>query len=99
MYSKAANNEKSTEMLLVYMAMNKGTALADAAGAAKGAKAGSAAANTLGAMGAPDKVLEWDDSAGGGKLQTWVYPGKQLAFTFNAAGVLIRKSDWSAAKK
>lgn len=98
-YSKAANNEKSTEMLLVYMAMNKGTALADAAGAAKGAKAGSAAANTLGAMGAPDKVLEWDDSAGGGKLQTWVYPGKQLAFTFNAAGVLIRKSDWSAAKK
>ena len=98
-YSKGGNNDKSTEMLLVYMAMNKGTAVADAAGTAKGAKAGSAAANTLGAMGAPDKVLEWDDSSGGGKLQTWVYSGKQLAFTFNAAGVLIRKSDWSAAKK
>jgi tetratricopeptide (TPR) repeat protein len=98
-YSKAGNNAKSTEMLIVFMAMNKGNALPDPAGIAKAAKAGSAAGNTMAAMGAPDKVLEWDDTSGGGHLQTWVYATKQLAFTFNAAGVLVQKSDWTAAKK
>lgn len=98
-YSKAGNNPKSTEMLFVYMAMNKGTAMADPAGAVKAAKAGTAAANTLSAMGAPEKVLEWDDTETSTKLQTWVYGAKQVAFTFNAAGALVQKSDWTAAKK
>jgi Flp pilus assembly protein TadD len=98
-YSKAGNNPKSTEMLIVYMAMSKGAAAADPAGKAKGAKAGSAAANTLSAMGTPDKVLEWEDTSGGGSLQTWVYVAKKQAFTFNAAGLLVQKSDWSAAAK
>jgi len=99
-YSKAGNNVKSTEMLMIYLAMDKGTAAADAAGAAKAAKAGSAATNTLGAMGSPDKVLDWEyDSR---KLQTWLYSGKKQAFTFDsAAGSLVQKSDWNppAAKK
>lgn len=98
-YSKAGNNPKSTEMLIVYMAMSKGTVAADPAATAKAAKAGSAAANTLGAMGNPDKVLQWEDTGGGGALQTWVYGAKRQAFTFNTAGLLVQKSDWSAAKK
>jgi Flp pilus assembly protein TadD len=98
-YSKASNGAKSTEMLIVYMAMNKGVPMPDPAAAAKAAKAGSAAANTLAAMGTPDKVLEWDDSSTGGKLQTWFYGAKSVAFTFNAAGVLVQKSDWNPAKK
>src|SRR6185503_19419481 len=53
-YSKAGNNAKSTEMLMVFMAMNAGKENADAAAAAKAAKAGSAAANTAASMGAPD---------------------------------------------
>ena len=97
-YSKAGNNPKSTEMLIVYMAMSKGTAAADAAVASKSAKAGSAAANTAGSMGTPDKVFDWDDQSGSGKLQTWVYAKKQQAFTFNSAGALVQKSDWSATK-
>lgn len=98
-YSKAGDNAKSTEMLLVYMAMSKGKPVADPAATAKGARAGSAAASTLASLGAPPQVLEWDDSSGGGKLQTWMYGAKQQAFTFNAAGVLVQKSDWTAAKK
>lgn len=98
-YSKAGNNAKSTEMLLYYMAMSKGKPAADAAGTAKAAKAGSPAANTVTSMGAPDKVLEWENTDTGGTLQTWVYVTKRVAFTFNAAGQLVQKSDWSMAKK
>jgi tetratricopeptide (TPR) repeat protein len=98
-YSKAGNAPKSTEMLIVYMSMSKGTAKPDAVGAAKAAKAGTAAANTASAMGMPDKVYEWDDTTSGGKLQTWIYGAKSQAFTFNAAGALVQKSDWTAPKK
>ena len=98
-YSKAGNNAKSTEMLFVYMSMNKGKPAADPAAVAGAAKPGTAAANTLKAVGTPDRVYEWDDTDTGTKLQTWVYRTKQLAFTFNAAGVLVQKSDWTAAKK
>ena len=96
-YSKAGNNAKSTEMLMVFMAMNSGKENADPAGAAKAAKAGSAAANTGAAMGAPDKVLDWDSE--GRKLQTWIFNGKKQAFTFDATGgmTLVQKSDWSTA--
>lgn len=99
-YSKAGNNTKSTEMLMIYLAMDKGAAAPDAAAAAKASKAGSAAANTLGAMGSPDKVLAWDyDNR---KLQTWLFSSKRQAFTFDSgAGTLVQKSDWNApaAKK
>lgn len=99
-YSKSGNNAKSTEMLMVYLAMDKGVPATDAPAAAKRAKAGSAAANTLGAMGSPDKVLDWEyDNR---KLQTWLFSGKRQAFTFDSgAGTLVQKSDWNAptAKK
>ncbi len=96
-YSKANNNAKATEMLMVYMAMNNGKPSGDAKSAAKGAaKAGSGAANTLGAMGDPEAVYEWTSE--GKSLQTWVYPAKKQSFTFDAtAGTLVQKSDWNTA--
>lgn len=95
-YSKAGNNAKSTEELMVYMAMNTGKEAADAAATAKAAKAGSPAASTLASMGAPEKSFDWESDAR--KLQTWVYFAKKQAFTFDAAAgmTLVQKSDWSA---
>ncbi|MFN8586930.1 MAG: tetratricopeptide repeat protein [Candidatus Eisenbacteria bacterium] len=97
-YSKQNNNARMTEMMFVYLALNSGTPAADAAATAKGAKAGSAAANTVASLGAPEKVMTWTDNTAG-TLQTWIYTGKKQAFTFNAAGVLVQKSDWSFGKK
>lgn len=97
-YSKQNNNPRMTEMMFMYLALNNGTPAADAAVAAKAAKAGSAAANTGTAMGAPERVLNWTDNTAG-PLQTWVYGAKKLAFTFNSAGALVQKSDWSFGKK
>ncbi|MBI5170702.1 MAG: hypothetical protein HZA61_14530 [Candidatus Eisenbacteria bacterium] len=97
-YSKQSNNTRMTEMMFVYLALNSGTAAPDAAATAKGAKAGSAAANTAASMGMPERVLMWTDNTAGA-LQTWVYGTKKIAFTFNAAGVLVQKSDWSFGKK
>ena len=96
-YSKAGNNAKSTEMLMVYMAMNSGKVNADPAAAVKSAKAGSPAANTATSMGSPDKVLDWDSE--GRKLQTWIFTAKKQGFTFDASGgmALVQKSDWSTA--
>ena len=96
-YSKAGNNPKSTEMLMVFMAMNTGKEGPDAAAAAKTAKAGSAAASTLASIGPPDKVFEWESD--NRKLQTWLYFSKKLGFTFDvAAGMtLVQKSDWSTS--
>src|SRR5262249_4484121 len=96
-YSKAGNAGKSTEALMVYMAMNGGKESADAASAAKAAKAGSPAASTFTSMGPPDKVLDWGSDAP--QLQTWLYGAKKQGFTFDAgAGMtLVQKSDWSGA--
>jgi tetratricopeptide (TPR) repeat protein len=96
-YSKAGNNAKSTEMLMVYMALNTGTTGADAAAAAKTPKAGSPAASTLASMGAPESVYQWESD--GRKLQTWMYTAKKQAFTFDSgAGMtLVQKSDWSGS--
>lgn len=97
-YSKAGNSAKATEMLMVYMAMNNGKANADAAAAAKTtAKAGTAAANTLSALGgSPDAVFDWESE--GKKLQTWMFTAKKQSFTFDSStGVLVQKSDWGTA--
>lgn len=97
-YSKQGNSPKMTEMMFVYLPMANGTLQPDAAVAAKaGAKPGTAAANTLASMGAPDKVYNWTDNAAGA-LQTWMYSAKKLAFTFGASGALAQKSDWNAKK-
>jgi tetratricopeptide (TPR) repeat protein len=91
-YSKANNNPKSTELLMMYMAMQNGKA-GDASGSVP---AGSAADNTKKAMGAPEKVYDWESS--GQKLQTWMYLKKKQGFTFDAGKgfSLVQKSDWSA---
>jgi tetratricopeptide (TPR) repeat protein len=99
-YSKAGNNSKSTEMLMVFMAMNSGKVKEGpdaAAAAAKAAKPGSAAASTLASMGSTDKVFDWESD--NRKLQTWLYITKKLAFTFDvAAGMtLVQKSDWATS--
>ena len=94
-FSKAGNNQKSTEALMMYMAMNTGKESADPAAAAKAYKAGTAAAGTQASNGSPDKVFDWESD--GRKLQTWVYFAKKLGFTFDGAGVLVQKSDWSTA--
>ena len=96
-YSKAGNNAKSTEMLMVYMAMNSGKPNGNVAAAVKAAKAGSPAASTAAAMGAPEAVYDWESD--GRKLQSWVYTVKKQAFTFDtAAGMtLVQKSDWGTA--
>jgi tetratricopeptide (TPR) repeat protein len=93
-YSKAGNSGKSTEMLMVFMAMNTGKANAAAAATAKAAKAGSPAASTFASLGAPDAVYDWESD--GRKLQTWVYAAKKLAFAFDTGGsmALVQKSDW-----
>jgi hypothetical protein len=77
------------------MAMNAGKENGDVAAAVKSAKAGSAAANTAAAMGAPDKVFDWESD--GRKLQTWMYAAKKQSFTFDVANgmALVQKSDWS----
>jgi len=94
-YSKAGNNTKSAEMLMVFMSMKSGKENPDPAGAAKAAKAGSPAASTLAAQGPPDKVYDWESD--NRKLQTWLYTAKKLGFTFDASGgfTLVQKSDWS----
>lgn len=95
-YYKAGNSPKSAELTMVYLAMDKGTAAADAAAAAKAAKAGSAAANTAASLGAPTQVFDWDYDTH--KYQTWIYTAKKQAFTFDVGTgmTLVQKSDWSA---
>ena len=88
-YSKAGNNPKSTESLMVYMAMNAGKTNPDPAGTAKAAKAGSPAASLLASLGPPEAVYDWESDAR--KLQTWKYDTKKQAYTFDAGtGALVR---------
>lgn len=97
-YSKANNNLKTAEMMFIYLPLANGTPAADPKKAATdSAKPGTGAANTLSAMGAPDKVMNWSDNAAG-PLQTWFYTAKKLAFTFNAKGLMVQKSDWNPKK-
>lgn len=96
-YGKLNNAGKSSEMLILSIAMDRGTAAGDPAATAKAAKAGSGAANTFTALGAPDAVYDW--AAESRKHQTWIYQAKKQAFTFDvAAGMtLVQKSDWSSS--
>lgn len=94
-YTKAGNNNKATEELMVYLALEKGQAVADAAGTAKGAREGSAAAKTLATDGAPEQVTKWSADAEG-NYETWFYWARHRAYTFKG-GSLVTRSDWSAA--
>ena len=92
-YTRCGNNAKGTEELVVFIALDRGQAAADAAAAAKEAKQGSEAAKTLAADGVPEAVYNW--TADNQKWATWIYWDKKRAFTFGDTGVLSQKSDWS----
>jgi tetratricopeptide (TPR) repeat protein len=90
-YTKMQNNAKSTEELMVFLALNNGKPVADPAGQAKAAPAGSAAAKTLASMGAPEDVIPW--TVDQQKIESWFYWKKNQAFHFQS-GALYGKSDW-----
>ena len=94
-YSKAGNNPKSTEELMVYLSLQQGQTDPDPGKTAKAAKAGSAAAGALASLGAPDQINAWEGD--GQKYSTWYYWTKKQALHFNADGGLAMKSDWSTA--
>ncbi len=92
-YNKAGDSKKTTQLYMVFLAMQRGTVL-EGAKAAEAAKAGSAAANTKTSLGTPDKAYEWETD--GQKLVTWTYFSKKQAYTFETASMgLIQKSDWT----
>jgi tetratricopeptide (TPR) repeat protein len=93
-YTKAGNNGKATEELMVYLAMQNGQPSADPVAAAKEAREGSAAARTLASDGNPDQVISW--VADKDTYETWFFWAKKRAYTFKA-GSLVTKSDWSVA--
>jgi len=93
-YTKADMNPKATEHLMVFLALDKGQAVADAAARTKAAAAGSGAAKTLASDGTPEELYAWE--AESQKYETWFYWKKGVAYTFNG-GSIVTKSDWSAA--
>jgi tetratricopeptide (TPR) repeat protein len=92
-YTKAGNNAKGTEELMVYLALSKGQQVPDVAAQAKQAPAGSNAAKTLASMGNPEQINLWQ--AEQDKFESWFYWSKRSAYHFKS-GVLVQKSDWSA---
>ena len=96
-YTKMQNNAKSTEELMVYLALQNGKPVADPAAAAQAtaqaAPAGSAAAKTLATMGTPEEVIPW--TVDQQKIESWFYWKKNQAFHFQN-GAIYGKSDWGA---
>jgi Flp pilus assembly protein TadD len=92
-YARAENQPKSYEEMVVYIALERGTAAESAADAAKKAPANSDAAKALVAQGAPEELRYWE--ADGQKYETWIYWSKNLALTFRV-GQQVAKSDWGA---
>jgi Flp pilus assembly protein TadD len=92
-YTRCGNNARGTDELMVYLAMQNGKPVADAAAEAKAAKQGTDAAKTLASDGVPEAVFQWE--ADNQKFQTWFYWGKKKAVAFSDAGAITRKSDWS----
>jgi tetratricopeptide (TPR) repeat protein len=91
-YTKMGNNPKSTEELMVYLALQNGKPVDDPAARAKAAAAGSAAAKTLAANGVPDAIIPWEVDQN--KVETWFYWSKNQAYHFQN-GNAYGKSDWS----
>jgi tetratricopeptide (TPR) repeat protein len=92
-YARADNQPKSYEEMVVYIALERGTAAENAADAVKKAPANSDAAKTLASLGAPEELRYWE--ADGQKYETWIYWGKNLAYTMRA-GQQVARSDWGA---
>jgi len=91
-YTKCGNNSRGTDELMVYLAMQNGQAVPDAATTAKEAKQGTDAAKTLASDGAPEQIYRWE--ADNQKFETWFYWTKKRGYTFASGGGLTRKSDW-----
>ena len=94
-YARAENQPKSYEEMVVYIALERGTAADNAADAAKKAPAASEAGKVLAAGGPPDELRYWE--AEGQKYETWLYWTKNLAYTFSSGGKQVARSDWGAA--
>lgn len=92
-YSRADNQPKSYEEMVVYIALSRGTTADNPGDAAKRNPAGSDAAKVLAAQGAPEQLQFWE--AEGQKYETWFYWSKNLAYTFRV-GQQVAKSDWAA---
>ena len=92
-YARADNQPKSYEEMVVYISLERGTPAENAADAAKKAPANSDAAKALASLGAPEELRYWE--ADGQKYETWLYWGKNLAYTMRA-GQQVAKSDWGA---
>ena len=92
-YTKAGNNAKGTEELMLYLAMQGGQVADDPAAVVKAARPESAAGKTLASEGPPDQVVTWTSDKN--SYDTWFYWSKKRAYTFQA-GTLMTKSDWSA---
>ena len=93
-YTRCGNNARGTDELMVYLAMQNGQAVTDAAAQAKAAKQGIDAAKTLASDGVPEQIYQW--TADNQKYETWFYWSKKRAFAFGD-GSLTRKSDWGVA--
>ncbi len=90
-YTKAGNNSKATEELMVYLALHNGK---PAEGSP--AKPGGATpqGKVLASAGSPEQVYPWE--ADNEKYESWFYWSKNTAYHFKV-GQLVQKSDWSAA--
>ena len=93
-YTKAGNNAKATEELMVYLAMQGGQPVADPAASARTARPESAAGKALASDGDPDQVITWISDKN--SYDTWFYWTRKRAYTFQV-GSLVTKSDWSSA--
>ena len=90
-YTKAGNTAKSSEELMVYLALQNGQPSADAKAAAKSGKG--ARAQTYASAGDPDDVVPWDFN--GDKVESWFYWTRKQAYHFKGDALTL-KSDWSA---
>lgn len=92
-YSRAENQPKSYEEMVVYISLERGTPAENAAEAVKKAPANSDATRILASVGTPEEVRFWE--ADGQKYETWFYWGKSLAYTLRT-GQQVARSDWGA---
>jgi tetratricopeptide (TPR) repeat protein len=93
-YTKAGNNAKATEELMVFLALQNGQAAANTA--EQIAKASGDAADTRRESGDPEEIYLWE--ADGEKYESWFYWSKNVAQHFKVGSRVekVQRSDWSA---
>jgi len=90
-YTKAGNNAKATEELMVFLALQNGQPAPDVKGLVAAAKGD--AAKLKAQSGEPDAIYLWE--ADGEKYESWFYWSKGLAQHFRG-GTMVQRSDWSS---